>query len=136
MDNVDHQDHMHVANARYFIAEQECDDLRELTIRAKNHAERISSTLSSRQSRAFVASFVQAVRHEAERSYSYENYLDYAHRNDLHPGDDMTADRYAREHSVPNEVADNYAMQYGNGKRKSMRTASINDFPADLMYLE
>lgn len=52
------------AEARHFIAEQECDDLRELTIRAKNYAEKVSSTLPANKSRAFVASFVEAVRGE------------------------------------------------------------------------
>lgn len=48
--------------ARHFIAEQECDDLRELTIRAVRHAERLSSTLPMDESRVFVSSFVEAVR--------------------------------------------------------------------------
>jgi hypothetical protein len=56
----------HRAEARYFIAEQECDDLQELTIRAKHFAERVSSTLPAEQSRQFVASFVGAVRNEYE----------------------------------------------------------------------
>jgi hypothetical protein len=54
------------SEARYFIAEQECDDLQELTIRAKHFAERVSSTLPTEQSRQFVASFVGAVRNEYE----------------------------------------------------------------------
>ena len=52
------------SEARHFIAEQECDDLRELTIRAKNYAERTASTLPASQYRAFVASFVDSVRNE------------------------------------------------------------------------
>jgi len=52
------------SEARHFIAEQECDDLRELTIRAQNYAERTASTLPAPQHRAFVASFVGAVRDE------------------------------------------------------------------------
>jgi hypothetical protein len=54
----------HRAEARYFIAEQECDDLRELTIRAQRHAERLSSTATPKASAAFVTSFVRAVRDE------------------------------------------------------------------------
>jgi hypothetical protein len=54
------------SEARYFIAEQECDDLRELTIRAQHFAERVSSTLPADQSRQFVTSFVGAVRNEYE----------------------------------------------------------------------
>ena len=41
------------------------------------------------------------------------HYLEYAHRNGLHPGDDMTADRYAREHKVPIANASNLAGQFG-----------------------
>lgn len=52
------------SEARHFIAEQECDDLRELTIRAKHYAERTASILSVRESSAFVRSFVEAVRNE------------------------------------------------------------------------
>ena len=54
----------------------------------------------------------------AARDYSYDHYLDYSHRNGMDPGDDMTADRYSREHSVPLEVASDYAMQHGNGSRR------------------
>lgn len=54
----------HRVEARYFIAEQECDDLRELTIRAKHFAERVSSTLPTSQSAKYVRSFVEAVRSE------------------------------------------------------------------------
>jgi hypothetical protein len=79
--------------ARLFIAEQECDDLGELLIRAQWHAERVSSTLPARQSRTHVAAFIEAVRHEA--------------------GDGVIS-----RHKM------------------SARTASLNDFPADLMYLE
>ena len=50
------------SEARHFVASQECDDLRELTIRAKHYAERISSAQPPRQSAAFVRSFVEAVR--------------------------------------------------------------------------
>jgi hypothetical protein len=53
---------------RHFIAEQECDDLRELTIRAQNYAERTASTLPASQYRAFVASFVDSVRNEYRAS--------------------------------------------------------------------
>jgi hypothetical protein len=52
------------SEARHFIAEQECDDLRELTIRAKNYAERTASSLPASQHRVLVASFVGAVRDE------------------------------------------------------------------------
>lgn len=81
----------HRAEARHFIAVQECDDLGELLIRAKNYAERTSSTLPINQSRAIVASFVQAVRGEFKP-----------------PRQQRTA-------------ASNYAIQ---------------DFPADLLYME
>ena len=52
------------ADARYFVAEQECSDLRELLIRAQRHAEDISSTLPVHESRTFVSSFLEAVRGE------------------------------------------------------------------------
>ena len=72
----------HRAEARFFIAEQECDDLGELLIRAQNHAERVSSTLPARQSRAHVASFVEAVRGEyqpprQQRTASYSAPQDF-----------------------------------------------------------
>ena len=54
----------------------------------------------------------------AARDYSYDEYLDYSYRNDMHPGDDLTADRYSREHGVPLEVASDYAMQHNNGSRR------------------
>lgn len=54
------------SEARHFIAEQECDDLGELMIRAKHFAERNSSTLTVRQASLFVRSFVEAVRNEYE----------------------------------------------------------------------
>lgn len=54
----------------------------------------------------------------AGRDYSYDHYTDYSHRNGMDPADDMTADRYSREHSVPFEVASDYAMQHGNGSRR------------------
>jgi hypothetical protein len=122
------------AEARYFIAEQQCDDVRELLIRAKNQAERIASTLPVRQARAQVAFFVEAVRREAERSYNPKQYAEYAHRNGLNPGDKLTADRYAREHGVPMEVAQGYADKHP--VRGAARTASAKDFPAELMYME
>ena len=50
------------AEARHFVASQECDDLRELMIRAKHYAERVSSTQPPQQSAVFVRSFVEAVR--------------------------------------------------------------------------
>lgn len=52
----------HRSAARHFVAEQECDDLHELTIRAQKHAQRLSSTLPMDESRVFVSSFVAAVR--------------------------------------------------------------------------
>lgn len=51
----------HRASARNFIAEQECDDLRELIIRAHKYAEDLSSTMPQEDSRSFVRSFVGAV---------------------------------------------------------------------------
>jgi hypothetical protein len=63
------------SEARHFIAEQECDDLRELTIRAQNYAERTASILPASQYRAFVASFVGAVRDEyrtAAKNYAHK----------------------------------------------------------------
>ena len=125
------------AEARHFIAEQECDDLRELTIRAKNYAEKVSSTLPANKSRAFVASFVEAVRGEhrvAAGNYSMDHYMEYARRNGLHPGDKLTVDRYSREHGVPQERASDYAMQFN--KSANRRIAATADFPASLMYLE
>jgi hypothetical protein len=65
----------HRAEARHFIAEQECDDLRELTIRAKNYAERMASSLPASQHRVLVASFVDAVRGEyraAAKNYAHK----------------------------------------------------------------
>ena len=125
------------SEARHFIAEQECDDLRELTIRAKNYAEKVSSTLPANKSRAFVASFVEAVRGEhrvAAGNYSMDHYMEYARRNGLHPGDKLTVDRYSREHGVPQERASDYAMQFN--KSANRRIAATADFPASLMYLE
>ena len=126
------------SEARHFIAEQECDDLRELTIRAKNHAMRISSTLPARESRAFVASFVGAVENEyrvAARDYNFDHYMQYAQRNGLHPGDKLTVDRYSREHGVPQERAHDYALQYS--KTASRRHASLTpDFPAEFIHLD
>lgn len=124
------------AEARYFIAEQECDDLGELLIRARNHAERVASTLPARQAQTVVSSFVNAVSSEyrtAARDYNIDHYKEYAHRNGLHPGDEETADRYSREHGVPLEVSSDYAMRFAS---RNSRTASLNDFPADFMYLE
>ena len=125
------------SEARHFIAEQECDDLRELTIRAKNYAEKVSSTLPANKSRAFVASFVEAVRGEhrvAAGNYSMDHYMEYARRNGLHPSDKLTVDRYSREHGVPQERASDYAMQFN--KSANRRIAATADFPASLMYLE
>jgi hypothetical protein len=125
------------SEARHFIAEQECDDLRELTIRAQNYAERTASSLPASQYRAFVASFVDAVRNEyrvAARDYSYDHYMEYARRNGLHPGDSLTVDRYSRENSVPQERASAYAMQFN--KSANIKTASATDFPAEFMYME
>jgi hypothetical protein len=67
----------------------------------------------------------------AARDYSYDEYLDYSYRNDMHPGDDMTANRYAREHGVPLEVASDYAMQHDNGSRRHS-----NSHDMDLLYGE
>lgn len=108
--------------ARFFIAEQECDDLGELLIRAQNHAERVSSTLPARQSRAHVAAFVEAVR-EAAAPYSDPDRKkgwdwDKGHR----PSEDST------EHG---DVSHD-----GVANKPRSRQASLNDFPADLMYLE
>ena len=125
------------SEARHFVAEQECDDLRELTIRAKNYAERTASTLPASQYRTFVASFVDAVRNEyrvAARDYSYDHYMEYARRNGLHPGDSLTVDRYSRENSVPQERASAYAMQFN--KSANIKIATALDFPAEFMYME
>lgn len=54
------------SDARHFIAEQECNDLRELTIRAKHYAERVASTLPAHEAASLVRSFVGAVRSEYE----------------------------------------------------------------------
>lgn len=68
----------------------------------------------------------------AARDYSYDEYLDYSHRNGMHPGDDLTADRYAREHGVPLEVASDYAMQHDNGSRRH----ADNNHDMEMLYGE
>ena len=54
------------STARHFVAEQECDDLPELTIRAQRHAERSASTMPVGEFRKFVAAFVAAAREAYE----------------------------------------------------------------------
>lgn len=124
----DHQDHVHQGalrpEARLFIAEQECDDLGELLIRAQNHAERVSSVLPARQSRAHVAAFVAAVR-EAAAPYSDPDRKkgwdwDKGHR----PSEDSTEHGDVSHDGVANKPP------------RNNRQASLGDFPADLMYLE
>jgi hypothetical protein len=106
--------------ARFFIAEQECDDLGELLIRAQNHAERVSSTLPARQSRAHVAAFVEAVRHAAEED-----------------GERCDSCGAKAKDCRCMAAALAYADHKENERKKHPhRTASLDDFPADLMYLE
>jgi len=113
--------------ARFFIAEQECDDLGELLIRAQWHAERVTSTLPARQSRTHVASFVEAVRHEAG-----DGVIPRQSRQEEHE----LAQRFGggRE-DHPSDYWEDCSACYSKHKM-SARTASLNDFPADLMYLE
>jgi hypothetical protein len=143
-----HQDHLHqgsrhIAEARFFIAEQECDDLGELLIRAQNHAERVSSTLPARQSRAHVASFVEAVSHEFRTANPYA-------RNGHQPTSNTVStkcsrcDKFSHDWNEPCpgswEATGKGQGTKGHdkeGKAFGMtRQASLNDFPADLMYLE
>jgi len=139
----DHQDHVHQGalrpEARLFIAEQECDDLGELLIRAQWHAERVSSTLPARQSRTHVASFVEAVRH-AHRTASKSLYElfpprtmddDFDRSQNMYAPDGSTWDEYDERNEGSHRPAGD-----GSKHKMSARTASLNDFPADLMYLE
>jgi hypothetical protein len=54
---------------------------------------------------------------------TFNHYLDYSYRNGLQPHDNLTVDRYSREHSVPQERAFDFAMQFGNGKRGHLTPA-------------
>jgi hypothetical protein len=122
--------------ARLFIAEQECDDLGELLIRAQHHAERVSSTLPARQSRTHVASFVEAVRHAAitdpdpaDQEGVGDMNWDYIRRHTPTKEDVARQQREDRDRRYQ-EWIDSGAPHHGS------RTASLDDFPADLMYLE
>ena len=95
------------------------------TIQPINHVdadERLSPTNSlsfdSAEDYSYPGPSADNFARSAARDYSYDEYLDYSHRNGLHPGDSLTADRYSREHSVPLEVASDYAMQHSNGSRR------------------
>ena len=57
------------------------------------------------------------------RPGSHSHYLEYAHRNGMHPGNDLTADRYAREHGIPIALASDLAMQVGIGHHASIHEA-------------
>lgn len=56
----------------------------------------------------------------AARPGSFDHYINYARQNGLHPGENMTADRYSREHSVPLQNTTNWANQFNNGRQKGM----------------
>ena len=49
---------------------------------------------------------------------SFDHYVDYANRNGMDASDELTADRYSREHTTPLTRATDYASQFSKGRKK------------------